>query len=94
LILIDDVGFGQFSTFGGGVPSPRWTSSQPRACATTGSTRLRCAARRALPLSPVEITTPLPPVSSARRPPDTTATHPCCREALGRSAKSFARTVT
>ena len=43
LILLDDAGFGQFATFGGGVPRRPWTRSPPRGCASTASTPPRCA---------------------------------------------------
>ena len=57
LILLDDAGFGQFSTFGGGVSSPNMESSRRRACATTASTRPRCARRRGRRCSPAATTT-------------------------------------
>jgi len=43
VVLLDDVGFGAASTFGGPSPHRRWTASRGRACATTSSTRPRCA---------------------------------------------------
>jgi hypothetical protein len=46
LILLDDVGFGQFSTFGGGCRRRPWTGWPRRGCATTISTPRPCAARR------------------------------------------------
>jgi arylsulfatase len=49
LILLDDAGFGQFSTFGGGVPSPTMDRLARKGCATTGFTRRRSAARPGRP---------------------------------------------
>jgi hypothetical protein len=46
LILIDDCGFGQYSTFGGGIPSPTMDQLAAKACATTASIRPRCAVPR------------------------------------------------
>ena len=47
LILIDDCGFGQYGTFGGGIPSPTMDKLAAEGCATTGFTPPRCAVRRA-----------------------------------------------
>src|SRR5262245_38210880 len=94
LILIDDAGFGQFSTFGGGVPSRRWTGSRPRGCATTASTRPPSAARPAPRSSPAAITSPPRSAASPRRPRATTATPACCRAAAGPSARCCGRTDT
>ena len=47
LIITDDAGFGVPSTFGGVIPTPTMDPSPRRACATTGSSRPRCARRRA-----------------------------------------------
>ncbi len=38
VILLDDVGFGQFSVTGGGVPAPRWRSWRARASCITSFT--------------------------------------------------------
>src|ERR1700679_800964 len=35
LIMTDDQGFGVLSTFGGVIPTPRWTASPKPGCATT-----------------------------------------------------------
>jgi arylsulfatase len=47
LILLDDAGYGQFSAFGGGVPSPNIEKLAAQGCATRASTRRPCARRRA-----------------------------------------------
>ena len=47
LILIDDGGFGQFSTFGGGIPRRPWIGWRPKGCATIVFTPRRFAARPA-----------------------------------------------
>jgi arylsulfatase len=39
VILLDDIGFGAPSTFGGGVNIPRWMRSRRRACGTRNFTR-------------------------------------------------------
>lgn len=58
VILLDDVGFGQVSTFGGGRSRhPHSTSWRPGACVTTVSTRRRSAGRRARASSLVAIIT-------------------------------------
>ena len=44
--VLDDVGFGQLSPFGGLVETPVLDSWQPRACATRTCTQRRCARRR------------------------------------------------
>ena len=49
VIMLDDVGFGQVSTFGGPVPTRRWTSSLRAACGTTVFTPRRSAAPHARP---------------------------------------------
>ena len=46
LVLIDDAGFGNPSTFGGPIQTPNYTRDRRRqGCATTGSTSPRCALR-------------------------------------------------
>ena len=45
--LIDDCGFGQFGTFGGGIPSPTMDRLAAEGFATTAFTRRRFAVRRA-----------------------------------------------
>ena len=47
LVLIDDAGFGNPSTFGGPIQTPNYTRLAEGGCATTGSTSPRCARRRA-----------------------------------------------
>ena len=48
LVLIDDAGFGNPSTFGGPIQTPNYTRiAERRACGTTGSTSPRCARRPA-----------------------------------------------
>ncbi|MDZ7652637.1 MAG: hypothetical protein U5L03_08875 [Burkholderiaceae bacterium] len=47
IVLIDDLGFGATSTFGGPVRRRRSTGWRRTACATTISTPPRCARRRA-----------------------------------------------
>ena len=48
IVLLDDVGFGASSAFGGPVPHARRPSGwRPAGCGTTGSTPRRCARRRA-----------------------------------------------
>ena len=47
IVLVDDVGFGASSAFGGPCATRRTRSGWPQAgCATTGSTRRHCARRR------------------------------------------------
>jgi hypothetical protein len=38
VVLIDDAGFGNPSTFGGPISTPTYTASRRRACASTAST--------------------------------------------------------
>lgn len=45
LILLDDAGFGQFSTFGGGVPSPTMDSLAKEGLRYNRFQIRRCAAR-------------------------------------------------
>jgi hypothetical protein len=45
LVLIDDAGFGNPSTFGGPIDTPNYTRLADQAFATTGSTSRRCAHR-------------------------------------------------
>ncbi len=82
LILLDDTGFGQYSTFGGGVPDSATIASTPRPC----------AARRGPRSSPGATTTPPRPASSPRRQPATTATPASCLDVAAPSARSSART--
>ena len=58
IVLIDDLGFGATSTFGGPIATPTSTGSPRPACATTTSTRPRCARRRGPPSRPAATTTP------------------------------------
>jgi Arylsulfatase A and related enzymes len=74
LILIDDAGFGQFSTFGGGIPSPTMDKLAAEGCGTTASIRLPCAARLGPRSSPAATTTRRRPALSPSWRPDTTAT--------------------
>lgn len=46
VVLLDDVGFGASSTFGGPIPTPTLIGSRTPACDTTSSTPPRCARRR------------------------------------------------
>ena len=43
LILLDDAGFGQFATFGGGVTSPTMDTLAAEGCGSRGSTPRRSA---------------------------------------------------
>ena len=52
IVLIDDMGFGVPSTFGGPVGMPTLDRSRRTGCATTTSTPRRCARRRAPRSSP------------------------------------------
>lgn len=45
VILLDDVGFGASSVFGGPIDTPRRSGWPTVGCATTGSTPPRCARR-------------------------------------------------
>ena len=45
LVLIDDAGFGNPSTFGGPIETPNYTRSRGTGCDTTASTSPRCARR-------------------------------------------------
>ena len=47
LVMLDDVGFGASSTFGGIINTPNIQKLAAAACATTAFTPPRCAARRA-----------------------------------------------
>ena len=47
LVLIDDAGFGNPSTFGGPIDTPNYTRIAERACVSTASTSRRCARRPA-----------------------------------------------
>ena len=50
VFLIDDIGFGHPSTFGGPIPMPTLDRlASQRAASTTASTPRRCARRRASP---------------------------------------------
>ncbi len=47
IVLIDDMGFGQSSAFGGPIHMPTWSASPGAGCATTSSTPRRSARRPA-----------------------------------------------
>ena len=47
LVVIDDCGFGQWSTFGGQIPTPNLDRLAKAGCATPVSTPRRSAPRRA-----------------------------------------------
>ena len=57
IVLIDDMGFGQSSAFGGPIHMPTVEASPMTACATTSSTRPRSARRPASRCSPAATTT-------------------------------------
>ncbi len=57
VILLDDVGFGQVSTFGGPVPTPALDKLAAVGCVITASTRPRSVARRVRRCSPGAIIT-------------------------------------
>ena len=57
VILLDDVGFGASSAFGGPCATPTAERLAAAACVTTGSTRRRCARRPARRCSPGATTT-------------------------------------
>jgi len=81
LILLDDAGFGQFSTFGGGVPSPTMDKLAAEGLRFNRfhTTALPYAARRGPTLSPVATTIPSHSRASPKRPRVTTAIPRCCR---------------
>jgi hypothetical protein len=47
IVLVDDVGFGASSAFGGPATRRRRSDWRPVACSSRGSTRRRCVHRRA-----------------------------------------------
>ena len=57
IVLIDDMGFGMPSAFGGPIHMPTVERLPPTGCATTSSTRRRSARRRARRCSPAATTT-------------------------------------
>ena len=48
VIILDDVGFGSFGTFGGPVPTPGLDLVAQKVCVTTASTPLHCVRPLAL----------------------------------------------
>src|SRR5262249_24464402 len=94
LILIDDAGFGQFSTFGGGVPSPTMDGLRPKGCASTVSIPPRSAVRRGPRCSPAATITPPRQALFRRRRRVTTATPPSSPAVRARSPRCCTRTGT
>ena len=94
LILLDDVGFGQFSTFGGGVPSPTMDrlASEGLRFNHFHTTALCSPTRAALITGRNHHSTSFAGITRLRRV--TTVTPASCRRAAALSAKSFARTDT
>ena len=67
IVLIDDIGFGGPSTFGGPIRTPTMDQlAAVAACASTTSTPRRCARRRATRSRPAGTTTPPIPARSWR----------------------------
>jgi hypothetical protein len=94
LILIDDCGFGQYGTFGGGIPSPTMDGLAAEGLRyNCFHTTALCSPTRAALITGRTIT-PQPSRASPRSPPDTTVTPASSPEAAAPSAKSCARTVT
>ena len=89
LILLDDVGFGQFSTFGGGVPSPTMDEARGGGPALQPLPHDRAVlarrARRSITGRNHHIGGDRR--ASPKRPPDTTATPASCRRAAGTVAE-------
>ena len=94
IVLIDDIGFGGPSTFGGPIRRRRSISSRRRACATTTSTPRRCARRRASRSRPAATTTRPTPARSWRSPRRSRATPGRSRTASRRSRRCCASTAT
>ena len=67
IVLLDDVGFGASSAFGGPANTPTAERLKPAASRTTGSTRRRSARRRGRPCSAVATTTRSAWAGSPRR---------------------------
>ena len=103
LVLIDDAGFGNPSTFGGPIETPTMTRVAEAASPTTTSTSRRSARRRARRCSPAATTTPSASGPWASSPAPSPATRPraprtarrscvCCRATATRPGASASGT--
>ena len=83
IVLIDDIGFGHSSAFGGPIRMPTLEKlAAERPASTTASTPPRCAARRAWRCSPATTTTRTTPARSWSWPPRFPATPACARRSI------------
>ena len=90
VVLLDDVGFGASSAFGGPVrDAERRAAGRRAASSTTASTRRRSARRRARRCSPAATTTPSAWAASPRSPPRRRATTRCGRTRARRSRETL-----
>src|SRR5271167_898677 len=81
IVLLDDMGFGQSSAFGGPINMPTVTRSPTRVFVTMSSIQRRCARRHGRPCSPAVTTTSTTWGRSPKPPPLSRATPACVRTA-------------
>jgi hypothetical protein len=93
LVLIDDCGFGQYGTFGGGIPSPTMDKLAVEGLRYNRfHTTALCSPTRAALITGRNHHSPRSPASPNSRPV-TTAIAAFCRAIAGRSARCCGRTA-